>query len=283
MKILILFIYSPDESYNKMLKIQQSYCHNYENVHSYFVTYRSKQNAEIELEKDILYVKGEETYLGITRKTVDAMEYLLNHLQNIDYVVRSNISTVINIPELLTYCALLPKKNVYTSGIMNELQWFDPVGGIVDKSLWGTKYASGTSIILSKDVAESIVQRKREIRHDVVDDVSIGVFMTKLFPNNYGTAPVASLVIVPFDLDTSTLDKNAAFYRTRTGKCRKRDIQNMQTICDLIYDKKEGFGGFADVAEYYVERNDEVITYSGIVLGILVVGFIVGSRIFGKK
>jgi hypothetical protein len=269
-----------------MLKIQQSYCHNYENVHSYFVTYRSNQNADIEVEKDILYVKGEETYLGITRKTVDGMEYLLNHLQNIDYVVRSNISTVINIPELLTYCQSLPKKNVYTSGIMNELQWFDPVGGIVDKSLWGTKYASGTSIILSKDVAESIVQRKREIRHDVVDDVSIGVFMTKSFPNNYGTAPVAPLVIVPFDLDTSTLNKNAAFYRTRTGKCRKRDIKNMQTVCDLIYDKndkKEGFDGLSDISEKYVERNDEVITYAGIVLGILAVGFIVGSSIFRKK
>jgi hypothetical protein len=275
MKILILFIYSPDEHYNKMLQIQKSYCHNYENVHSFFVTYRGTQTNDVEVDGDMVYVRGEETYLGITRKTIDAMEFLLNHLRDIDYVVRSNMSTVIHIPELTAFCESLPKTNVYTSGMMNELRWLDPASGVVDKSLWGTKYASGTSIILSKDVAESIVKRKTHIRHDIIDDLSIGVFMTTFLPDTYGVAPLAKLDVVPFDLKPDSIDTNAVFYRTRTDKCRKKDIQNMQTISDLVYNTKEGF---SSIDERMCE--DEVITYSGIVLGVVVVIFGVAHFIF---
>ena len=196
MQILILFIYSANEHYDQMMKIQRSYCHKYDGVHSFFVTYRKTQSEYIEVEDDIIYVKGEETYLGITRKTIDAMEFLINRMKDVDYVVRSNMSTVINIPELKSFCKSLPKTGVYTSGIMNDLQWLDHASGVVDESLWGTKYASGTSIILSKDVAESVVQGKDQIRHDLVDDLSIGVFMTKFYPDTYGVAPLAKLIVV---------------------------------------------------------------------------------------
>jgi len=263
MKILILFIYSADENYNKMLKIQRSYCHKYDGVHSFFVTYRKTQSNHVEIEDDIVYVKGEETYLGITRKTIDAMEFLLNRMKDIDYVVRSNMSTVINIPELKSFLEPLPRTGIYTSGLMIELRWLDHASGVVDESLWGTKYASGTSIILSKDVAESIVQRKDQIRHDIIDDLSIGVFMTKFFPNTYGVAPLAKFFAVPFDIDERSFARDAAFYRTRTNDDRTRDIQNMQTVHDMIYTTKEGFSEFQGTNE----MTDEVITYSGMVLG----------------
>jgi hypothetical protein len=271
MQILILFIYSADEHYNRMLKIQRSYCHKYDGVRSFFVTYRKNQSDHVEIEDDIVYVRGEETYLGITRKTVDAMDFLLNRMNDIDYVVRSNMSTVINIPELKSFCQTLPKAGVYTSGIMNELQWLDPASGVVDKSLWGTKYASGTSIILSKDVAETIVKRKDQIRHDIIDDLSIGVFMTKFYPDTYGVAPLAKLIVVPADLDERSFDRDAAFYRTRTNADRTRDIQNMRTVRDLVYTTKEGFSEFQRTDE----RIDEVITYSGVVLGVVAVVFMV--------
>ena len=43
-------------------------------------------------------------------------------------------------------------------------------------------YASGTSIILSYDVAINMVENIDKFRHDIIDDVSIGVYMKKYLP-----------------------------------------------------------------------------------------------------
>ena len=270
MKILILFIYSKNEHYDKMLEVQRTYCNKHENVRSFFVTYRKMQQNDIELEDDIVYVKGEETYLGITRKTISAMEYLLNQFQDVDFVVRSNMSTVINIPVLKSFCSTLPKTDVYTSGIMNDLQWLDPKSGIVDKSLWGTKYASGTSIILSKDLAIKLVKDKDRIRHDIVDDVSIGVFMKDVHKND---APIAKFIFVTSGIEARTIDTDAVFYRTRTDGCRVSDIRNMQTICDLLY-KPEGFAVYTKTASPNFDKGI-------MILGLLFIGY--GSFILGRN
>lgn len=277
MKILILFIYSKDEHYDKMLQVQRSYCHKHDNIRSFFVTYRKNQQNEVELDDDIVYVKGEETYLGITRKTIYAMEYLLNKFQDIDFVVRSNMSTVINIPELKSFCSTLPKTDVYTSGMILDLQWFDPNSGIVDKSLWGTKYASGTSIILSKDLAGKLVKDKDRIRHDIVDDVAIGVFMKDVHKND---APIAKFIAVTSGIEANTIDTDAVFYRTRSGGCRTSDIRNMWTICNLLYKTEEGF------AVYMNEKTSTNIDKGVVVLGFLFIGygsFVLGRHIFKNK
>jgi hypothetical protein len=243
MKILLLFIYSEDENYNKMRKIQQTYCNSDIDVRSYFVTYRKTQSTNVEIEDNMIYVKGEETYLGITRKTVEAIEYLLNKWSDTDYVVRTNISTVINIRELKSFCESLPRMHVYTGGLINHLQWLDNPSGIVDKSLWGTEYVSGTSIILSRDLADKMVREKSNIRHDIIDDVSIGLFMKD---HTSLSNLIAKFAFVPDYFDTDLIDSKTVFYRIRTDN-RKRDVENMQKICDKLYFqerdsvKREGF------------------------------------------
>jgi hypothetical protein len=234
MKILILAIYSNNKYYQQMLKIQRSYYHNFKNVSSFFIDFRQNQMNDVEIENDFIYVKGEDTYLNITYKTINALEYALKNLQ-FDYIIRTNMSTIINIPQLYNYCLQLPTKDIYTSGCMMNLQWLDPKSGIKDKSLFGTIFASGTSIIMSKNVIQFIIQHKSKIRYDIIDDVAIGIFISNYFPSAYYPLP-ATFWVVPTNLKPNEVKENIIFFRNR-NKDRKKDIKNMITICNVLTKK----------------------------------------------
>lgn len=255
MKICILVIYNDGEDYREMLKIQRSYLHKYDNVQSYFTMFRENQLNPIEIKGDFIYVKGKESYLGILQKTVDAFEYIIKDIGNFDYFIRTNMSTIVNIPALQDFCQTLPNKHVYTSGIMVNLQWLDEPFGITDDSLWGTKYASGTSIIMSKDVVKHIVDNKRLLRYDVVDDVAIGVYMTKYLPIVYTYDKMASFYSVPENIILEQIDNKTVFFRNRSSNNRKKDIKHMQIISSELY---------SSFNQYY-----------GIGIGIMLVGYLV--------
>ena len=232
MKLLILAIYSDNKDYQQMLQLQRSYFHKFKNVTSYFIDFRKDQQEDILIKDDFIYVKGEDTYLNITYKTIKALEYALNHI-HFDYVIRTNMSTLINIPKLYDYCLTLPKTNVYTSGHMLNLQWLDRKGGIKDKSLFGTLFASGTSIIMSKDVVDTMIEHQTKIRYDIVDDVAIGVFISKYLPSAYYPQN-ASFCIVPQNIKTNQVLTHYIFYRNRAYDDRKKDIKNMKTILGVL-------------------------------------------------
>ena len=233
MKLLILVIYSETKEYQEMLKIQRSYIHKFPNVKTFFIHFRNQSNP-IEVEDDFIYVNGIDTYLNITYKTIKAFEYALKHIK-FDYVIRTNMSTVINIPQLYNFCGQLPDKNVYTSGNMLNLQWFDVKANIKDKSLWGTLFAWGTSIIMTNDVVHYLIHHKSKIRYDIVDDVAIGVFMSKYLPSAY-YPQTASLCYVPKNIKSNQVN-NVVFFRNRAYKNRYGDIKNMKIIRNALLKK----------------------------------------------
>ena len=227
MKLLILVIYSDSKEYQEMLKIQRSYLHNFPNAQTFFIDFR-KQSQSVEVEDDFIYVNGTDSYLNITLKTIEALDYSVRNLK-IDYMVRTNMSTLINIPLLYDFCLQLPKTNVYTSGNMINLQWLDPKSGIKDNSLLGTLFASGTSIIMSNDVVNYLVQHKSKIRYDIVDDVAIGVFMTTYLPSAY-YPQMAQLWFVPKNVKPNQVPQNVVFFRNRAYLNRHDDVKNMKII-----------------------------------------------------
>ena len=231
MNLLILIIYSKDEIYDKMLELQRSYLHKFKNVSSYFIDFRENQTNLVEIEKDMIYVKGKNSYLNITYKTIEALTHMLQF--PFDYIIRTNISTIVNIPYLYTYCLQLPKTNIYRGGNLLQVNHIDTPCGIIDKSLWGTNYIQGTSIIMSYDIAKLMVVNKSKIRNDVIDDVSIGVFIkkyTSIVPTGTGF-----FQILPA---TRTIPINSIFYRNRLNN-RKQDIENMKKIIYLLKSTKK--------------------------------------------
>ena len=182
MKILILSIYSETPLYNKMLQLQRKYIHSNPDITTYFIQFRSQSNP-VEIVDDFIYINGKEERLKITEKTLLSLKYILKDLnQHYDFILRTNISTLTNFKQLIPFINSLPKTNIYCTGNLLNLRWLDHTSGIFDTKLFGTMYAAGTSIILSYDVAINMVENINKFRHDIIDDVSIGVYMKKYLP-----------------------------------------------------------------------------------------------------
>ena len=171
-KILILRIYSDNNTAYKLMKQTHEYYINNDNIFdTYFVSYKENITDDVIIENNDIYIKGSETYLGITKKTILALKHLCS-LNNYDYIVRSNISTFIDYNNLLNYINTLPKTNVYTGGMILNLEW-------MYKKYIHTKFVSGTSIIMSNDICNRMIKNfnKGLISEKIVDDLSLGIYI----------------------------------------------------------------------------------------------------------
>lgn len=161
-----------------MKKITKS--HN--NISYYFVKSDSKLVENMVIDQDTILVRGEENLLTILNKTIVAMELCLRF--NFQYLIRSNISTIVNVDALLSFLNSAPTFNYYSGGIVLNLTWYDEPSGIIDKTHWDTLFVQGTSIIMSHDVVSYICRHSHILlNYRVVDDVSIGIFLKSYMPN----------------------------------------------------------------------------------------------------
>jgi hypothetical protein len=234
MKVLLLLIYSETPIYNEMLYTQQLYIHKFENIDSFVVVMRENQQTLVEQENDVIYVKGKEHVLNVLYKTIIALEYLTNKT-TYDFIIRSNISTIIHIPNLLQYLQTIPTHHIYTSSNFLNLNWLDPRAGIHNNSLFGTIYASGISIILSNDTVKYLITHKDKLRYDIVDDVSIGLFFKVYFPEvfikgqQYKTSELYTNQIT-----NHTNINDYVFIRNKSHN-RMIDIKIMKLIVNKLY------------------------------------------------
>ena len=244
MKIALLFIYSDSEVYKQMRDIQRTYIHKFENAHSYFIEMR-EQVQKVTLEKDIIYVRGKETILNILNKTLTAIEFLLHNNNKYDFFIRTNVSTIINIPKLLHYLSnIYPKTNIYTgAGKVFELNKLDEKGGIVDTSLFGTKIIPGTNIIFSADVAQCMTMNKDKFRQDIVDDVSMSLFIQTNLPSAFKkpNADLCDMLYTQVNTIANITPRRDKyiFYRNHNLN-RNDDIKLMTYICNVIYANEIG-------------------------------------------
>jgi hypothetical protein len=177
---------------------------------------------------------------GCLLKTIMAFIAVHNSGVEYDYMVRSNISTVINFDKLVKGITDLNnssnKKHDYLSGYMLQIKWIDLNFGVTEK-YDGIKYASGTNIILSQKAVNLMVHNKDKIEYNVVDDVAFGIFMRDFngnLQNNFADIPNS------FVVNNNTCDDKHIFYRNRDTD-RTKDVNNISKIieCIMKIDKKE--------------------------------------------
>ena len=229
-RILHLVLYSSSIEYDKMYLLTRDYYKKFNNLITIYYTFSPKYNI-ITLIDDILYIPGNETYLpGILDKTIKAFLYCDLHYQY-DYIVRSNISTIINFNLLFNK---LNKINIaYGGGLINQLKWLDIASGINDNKYFGTKYASGTAIVFSNTMMKHFLLKKDKINYDIIDDVSIGILIKEQFPD---ITPISldNFLFVSEDIqDINLYINNIIFYRNRC-KDRKKDIKHMKHIINKL-------------------------------------------------
>ena len=233
-KILHLVLYSNGKSYDKMYDITREY---YSKFYPEVLTiyYLFNQNiTEPVIKDDILLIPGKETYLpGILDKTIKAIEFTKNI--EYEYLLRSNISTIVNVKNLLNY--LSKNKNIQYGGSwkMKHIRkgFRDPLNGINDDRYAGLDFISGTGIVLSKKNVKYILENKDKIDYSIVDDVSIGYFLHK----NTEIKPISFDSSISYDKDLSEyingIDLNMIFYRNRSLD-REKDVKNMQIITNTL-------------------------------------------------
>jgi hypothetical protein len=215
MKILQLVLYSRDPVFDAMTSVSREW---YEQcgIETLYYCFEPSLSAPYERRGDLLCIRGRESYRpGVLLKTLTAMAYALEI--PFDYLVRSNASTLVHFPRLLP--KLPDPAQIVYAGAINTLRWLDPAGGVVDERHWGTRYVSGTCIILSRPAVEYLLQR--DIDASLIDDLAIGVAMRGVAPTPIGTMHVLGD------------DTTAVFFRHRTPN-RRDDVEAMRQRVALM-------------------------------------------------
>ena len=128
--------------------------------HYFFLEHRD-QDQEIEIEEDMMYAKGREHYYGILDKTQKAFRYINHHL-DYDIVIRTNLSSLWNFFSLYDFL-----DNLYDKGVAT--------------GICSTECISGTGIVLSKDVCQTLCDTMiydESMPDDVIIRRNLEQFMT---------------------------------------------------------------------------------------------------------
>ncbi len=232
MIILNLILYNDIEEYNNMRDVLRYYLQKI-GVYYFFYCYDENIKSEYKIDGDILRIRGKETYLpGIFKKTVKAIEICLKY--EFDYIVRSNISSIIDFRLLNTY---LKNRDVKYGGFYIMTQLLPNIeAGIYGFEYIGTKYVVGTCIILCKKIAKLLINNQNDINYDVIDDVGIGLFFKKysIYPENLINEKNEDLFLI----NSRCACDNIILYRNKRNN-RSADIKYIKNIIDqLLYHAK---------------------------------------------
>jgi len=244
MKLLLLLIYNSTQHYDKLLELQRKYIHTHKDIDSYFISLREDNKENVEIENDIVYVKGTESYMNITYKTIVSMNYLMNKLnKKYDFVIRSNMSTFLNLIQLYNNIVKLPKNNVYTGGLLHNLQWIDKKYGIYDKRYFGLNFVSGLCIILSCDIVKNIIKNIDKINMNIIDDVTICLYIRDFHKIAYINQHKYKQSFIghkhPIDYHKLSVNKMLEYTLIRTVKARNISQYGLMYELQEAYNSKQ--------------------------------------------
>lgn len=180
MRVLLLIIHQVGCQYDEMYDVLSAHYARYPSLDTYFVCFSEKLEREFCVEKDIIFIKGTESHVpGLLQKTIEAM--LLAKAESYDFVVRSNSSTLINFDQLSRFLKHAQDNDLHIlAGSRQKLAWPDPAAGITNGKYYGTVFAGGTMIVLSRYAVQTLLRYRHFLDYSVTDDVAIGVFFHRV-------------------------------------------------------------------------------------------------------
>lgn len=112
---------------------------------------------------DTFATPGHETFRGIIRKTIDALDYFLEPGHPYDWVVRTNLSSHYHFPGLSSFLSSKTPTQYYGG----YAGWYN-----------GIPYISGSGIYMSPDICDILRAHRNKIYSiGIMDDVDIGFFL----------------------------------------------------------------------------------------------------------
>ena len=240
-RILNLVLYSDTDYYRGMYENTREYYNKHKNVDTIYYMYSGNENDEeytYDKDNNMLYIRGIESFVpGILQKTVKAFQFTSLLDKKYDYIIRTNISTLVNFRKLSEEL----RKNPIDYGTGRYMTiyngWRDYRGGIENDRYEGLTFPLGTCIIFSGKLFDKIMDKIHLIDDSVVDDVSIGYFMTIYFPdyklNNY-----SNLYYVGANRNINKNNVNRyIFFRNKNTNNRNRDVESIKVLIKHLTNK----------------------------------------------
>lgn len=191
MRYIHLVLYNPQTAHERiMYEVTRTLYETY-NPFAFLVyyTYGAVTEITFDAHSRILRIPGTESFIpGILNKTWTALQWALTVDWGFDYLVRSNISTVVNFQNLNEALRITPVQ--YAGCHVLTLNWIQAESGIPDATHMGTRFASGTCIIWSRACLTRLIHEGEPmLDRTIVDDVALAVAMKRLGeePSNFNT------------------------------------------------------------------------------------------------
>lgn len=116
-KVIILIIASDAPHYNVFKKCWMEYMNKNENIKSFFLYSNENMDTDIYITKDSITYNCKESLIpGILYKTI-AGYYFSQKKLSYDFMLRTNLSSFINFPRLLTYLDNIDRNNIWVSNL----------------------------------------------------------------------------------------------------------------------------------------------------------------------
>jgi len=241
MKILNLVLFSNDEYFSSMKELTSIYYKSFTSVKTLYYKYTPSIEKDFLIEDDVLHIKGNESRIpGILLKTLKAFQYVVNTKEEFDYVIRTNISTVVNFDLLIKHISIYSP--IYYDGILCQLKYITKDSGI-DYKYKDMPYISGLGILLSYDALKFVAYNDHLIDKNVIDDVAIGI-MFETYRKDIKIRNLCSQNNILFTSDTFTnIDMNQycndiMFYRNKSTYNRYLDVEKIKIITEYLTNMK---------------------------------------------
>lgn len=244
MKILNLVIHnSTIKIYNDFYCVLSPFYKKFNKfVDTFFIEYSEHINESHKVDCDSLKIKGVESLIpGILWKTLDALVTFEEDLKKYDYIVRSNVSTVVNFKVLHELLKTEGEDKEYFGGVIYRLDCLDHNAGVVDKKYIGALFVSGTLICMTRQFCEFLLRFRHKINSSIIDDVAIGIFFAEYcrgkklyaFPDRFHF--LSDEVLNTEEVDHIIKAKNPVAWRNKSQN-REIDLINMKTEVDCLTD-----------------------------------------------
>ena len=228
LRVLQLVLYNEKTEYERDMKsVTELYYQRFTYLDTYYYTY-SDTIHEIQVIGNTCYIPGKESMIpGVLDKTIKAIAYFMGKDHPYEYLVRSNISTIVNFtlltPTLHSFEYGGPMMLLYVNiGIQMCSKYF--------KYLL-TRYIGGTAIILSKRVVHTLLSNAHKIDYDIIDDASIGYFILNHVP--CATYKTYFNQYKCYGMNRARVTDKYIFYRNKSNN-RKNDVFTMKRIVDQL-------------------------------------------------
>ena len=219
MKILMLVIACETHPLFKQLKVEWRK-NTHPSVKNIFIQYSSNVDQITLVDDDTLFLPGTESFEGITRKTVESLEYFLNYT-NFTHVIRTNLSSVWHYPRLISYLNTREMTGLFT-GVMGT-----------DNSRY---FISGAGMYMSRDVAELLVKNKEKVyTYLFQDDLAISYALDDLGVKLTSSSNRFDLVTPElFNVNKHSIPRNVHHFRLKQVGDRSVEPKFMKEIIELL-------------------------------------------------